>query len=108
MKGVFIWEIIRMSNFKLTEVYCTGNGSHKKYSLRNIYINPLHVVCLREDVTLGRLLSEGRLIDGLDSRQSFTQVTLSRANIQENVVVVGSLDEINRKLNIDNREILRG
>ena len=97
-----------MSNFKLTEIYSSGNGSHKKYSLRNIYINPLHVVCLREDVSLGRLLREGRLIDGLDTRQSFTQVTLSRANVQEDIVVVGSIDEINRKLNIDNREILRG
>ena len=95
-------------SFKLTEVYSAGNGISRKYSLRSIYINPQHIACLREEQVIKRLLGEGKLIEGLDHRQNFTRVTLNRSSIQEDIVVVGSIEEINRKLNIEARELLRG
>ena len=41
-----------MSNVKLTEIYSVGNGSEKTFSVRQIYINSSHVVCMREEQAL--------------------------------------------------------
>ena len=97
-----------MSNILLTEIYSMGNASQRKYSLRKIYINPDHVMCLREDEVLKGVLREGNLIPGLDKRQSFTRVTLNNNSMQQDVLVVGNLDEIYNKLQIESKNLLRG
>ncbi len=97
-----------MSNVMLTEIYSAGNGSQKRYSLRKIYINPNHVMCLREDEVLKKVLLEGNLISGLDQRQTFTRVTLNNNSMQQDVLVVGNLDEIYNKLQIETKSLLRG
>ena len=45
-----------------------------KYTLREIYINPKHVVAIRPDVRMRTQLKEGLLPEGMDERQSFTKV----------------------------------
>ena len=97
-----------MNNILLTEIYSMGNASQRKYSLRKIYINPDHVMCLREDEVLKGVLREGNLISGLDKRQSFTRVTLNNNSMQQDVLVVGNLDEIYNKLQIESKNLLRG
>ena len=97
-----------MNNILLTEIYSMGNASQRKYSLRKIYINPDHVMCLREDEVLKGVLREGNLISGLDKRQSFTRVTLNNNSMQQDVLVVGNLDEIYKKLQIESKNLLRG
>ena len=97
-----------MNNILLTEIYSMGNASQRKYSLRKIYINPDHVMCLREDEVLKGVLREGNLIPGLDKRQSFTRVTLNNNSMQQDVLVVGNLDEIYNKLQIESKNLLRG
>ena len=97
-----------MKNIRLTEVYSAGNGTGKQYSLRQIYINPDHVVCLREEEVLKRMLSEGRLIDGLDKRQNFTRVTVNNNSTQQDILVIGTLEEVYTKLHIEAKNLLRG
>ena len=49
-----------------------------KYTLREIYINPKHVVAIRPDNRMNTVLKEGLLPEGMDERQSFTKVFLDR------------------------------
>lgn len=97
-----------MKNIRLTEIYSAGNGSQKKYSVRQIYINPDHVVCMREEELLKKLLSEGRLVDGLDQRQNFTRITVNNNSTQQDILVVGGIDDVYNKLHIEARNLLRG
>ena len=96
------------SNVKLMEVYNGSQGVARTYSLREIYINPQHVICLRSEDGLERMLQEGRLVDGLDKRQKFTRVSVSNNSYEEDIVVIGSIDEIYKKLNTESRNLLRG
>tara|TARA_R100001460_G_scaffold30763_2_gene60654 strand:+ start:385 stop:678 length:294 start_codon:yes stop_codon:yes gene_type:complete len=97
-----------MSGIKLTEVYSVGNGSQKKYSLRQVYLNPNHIVYMREEEALQRLLSEGRLMDGMDKRQTFTRITVNNNSTQQDILVVGNVDAIYEKLKLETKSLLRG
>ena len=96
------------NNIKLMEVYNGSQGVARSYSLRQIYINPQHVICLRVETALETMLKEGRLIDGLDKRQKFTRVSVSNNAYEEDIVVIGSIDEVHKKLNTEARDLLRG
>jgi len=96
------------NNIKLMEVYNGSQGVARSYSLREIYINPQHVICLRVEADLETMLQEGRLIDGLDKRQKFTRVSVSNNAYEEDIVVIGSIDEVYKKLNTEARNLLRG
>jgi len=98
---------------KLTEVYKDNKFSDDgrladSFSLREIFINPEHIVCLREDETYKRLLSENRL-GQLDKRQIFTRVYLNRGQSGIDLVVVGTPETIQEKLGLhSNKQLLRG
>ena len=95
-------------NIKLAEVYNMGIGSESNFSLRDIYINPSHVIYLREDLNAKRSLHEGKFPSGLDERQEFTKITINKGNYGQDIIVVGTVEEIQKKLLIDRRELLRG
>jgi predicted RNA methylase len=95
-------------NIKFVEIYNSGAGTGRHtYSLRTVYVNPSHVVCLREDPDTSRLLEEGRLT-GLDERQSFTKISVNRGTYGQDLTVVGPIDEVYRKLDFDKRQLLKG
>ena len=50
----------------------------KRFTLREVSINPEYVVCVREEERMKRMLHEGYLPEGLDQRQRFTRVFLER------------------------------
>ncbi len=98
----------------LTEVV-SNNANHygssvatKSYTLREITINPQHVICLREDSTMPSRLTEGRLPEGMDSRQRFTKVILDKGQSGLELVVVGSPTQISEKLKVSTRTMLMG
>lgn len=98
----------------LTEVV-TSNSSHygssvatKKFTLREVSVNPQHVICLREDQTMVNRLNEGSLPSGLDTRQRFTKITLDRGQSGLELVIVGTPHQVREKLNISRAELLRG
>ena len=83
----------------------------KKYTLQEVSVNPLHVVCLREDSVMLKNLSEGLLPEGLDSRQRFTRVFLERGQSGIDLVVVGAPEQVRDKIyenETSKRELLRG
>ena len=96
------------SNIRFVELYNrSGTPTFKDYGLREIYINPDHVVCLREDFQSGRLLTEGTLPDDLAPRQQFTNVSLNKGTYGQDIIVIGPVQEVHQKL-YSQRELLKG
>jgi len=99
---VTLTEVVeRRTNYSSAEV-------QRSYSLKEVTVNPAHVVCLREDSGTAQRLQEGALPEGLDGRQRFTKVYLDRGQAGIDIVVVGSPAQIQERLGIDRRELLRG
>ena len=94
---------------KLTEIYETGRDHNvDAYSFREVFVNPEHIVCLREDEKYKRLLLEERLGD-LNKEQSFTRIYLNRGQSGIDVVVVGEPSLVQEKLGLGlNKQLLRG
>ena len=99
---VTLTEVVeRRTNYSSAEV-------QRSYSLKEVTVNPAHVVCLREDSGTAQRLQEGALPEGLDGRQRFTKVYLDRGQAGIDIVVVGSPAQIQERLGIDRRELLLG
>ena len=96
------------NNIKLMEVFSGAPGVSRGYSLREIYINPQHVICLRSEDDMEKMLQEGRLVDGLDKRQKLTRVSVSNNSYEEDIIVIGGIDEVYKKLNTEAKSLLRG
>lgn len=88
---------------RLTEVYEIPSVS--KYGMREVSVNPEHVVALRQDYVAKQALTEGRMPDGLSGHADFTRVYLNTGNL--NVVVVGSPGMVEEKLHTG-RRVLKG
>lgn len=82
--------------------------SGSSYSLREVTVNPSHVVCLREDSSMSQRLDEGRLPTDIDSRQRFTRVYLDRGQTGLDLTVVGSLQQTQERLGLSKKEMLHG
>ena len=65
-------------------------------------------MCLRPDMRATKLLAEGSLPDGLDDRQEFTKIQMSRGTGGLDIVVVGGIAIIEDKLNVVKRQVLKG
>tara|TARA_B100000287_G_scaffold227782_1_gene214811 strand:- start:3068 stop:3385 length:318 start_codon:yes stop_codon:yes gene_type:complete len=103
---VTLVEVVEVRNaYSQTTAEATRGAT---YSLREVTVNPNHVVCLREDGKMVQRLNEGRLPDNLDSRQRFTKVYLDRGQTGIDLTVVGSLQQTQERLGIDKREVLHG
>ena len=95
---------------KLREVYRDKTSTSVpmaalKYKFRDIFINPEHVIYIRQNSSMPRRLAEG-LVEGADSMTEFCTISLSRGQSGTDVVVAGSIEEINDKL--VGKEILHG
>lgn len=82
--------------------------ANQTYTLREVTVNPSHVICLREDSSMSSRLTEGNLPDGLDTRQRFTKVILDRGQSGLELTVVGAPTQVSEKLKLSARELLRG
>jgi len=92
---------------EVCEHLSAANSSQRKYSLKEIYINPKHVVSLREEESYKQKLVEGFLPEDLDTRQSFTRITLDKGQTGLDIVVVGSPGQIEDKIK-SSPHVLRG
>ena len=99
-----------MKGIKLVELYeqPTQRQTKDKWTLREVVVNPDYVVCLRPDARATVLLREGNLPDGLDARQEFTKIQMSRGTGGLDIVVVGAIGIIEDKLNISTQQLLKG
>mgnify|MGYP005814158661 FL=1 len=97
---------------KLIEIFrhnrlSEGKLATRQYALREIFINPEHVVYLREDETYKKILEEGFLED-IDDRQAFTKIYLNRGQMGIDLVVVGSPSIVQEKLGLNKQQLLKG
>jgi len=93
---------------KLTEV-CHNRTltTQKEYSLREVFVNPEHVIMIREDPNIQNLNEQGRLLEGLNPDHKFTKLTINRGHTGTEIIVVGCPHVIENTLN-EKRGLLKG
>jgi hypothetical protein len=79
----------------------------ERFDLREVFVNPRHVVSLREDGQTSKALNEGKLPDGIDPRQTFTKLTLDKGTVGLELTIVGSPSVVESKLK-SQRQVLNG
>ena len=85
---------------KLTEV-CHNNTltTQQDYTLREVFVNPEHVVMIREEQRMKHLNEQGHLPADLKSEHQFTKLTINRGHTGTEIVVEGAPDLVENKLN---------
>ncbi len=94
---------------RLTEV-CQNTytvPTAEDYTLREVFVNPEHVVMIREEQRMQKLNEQGKLPDNLDNSHRFTRLTINRGHTGTEIVVVGSPTIIENPIN-KNKKLLRG
>ena len=82
-------------------------GAQKSYVLREVFVNPEHVICLRPDEAALRRLRENKLPPDLDKRQEFTRIQMNSGHAGFNITVIGNPSAVEEKLRYT-KQILRG
>ena len=89
---------------KLTEVCSNGAvTTNKAYSLREVFINPEHVVMIREEKKLQELNESGNLAPGLSGAHRFSKLTINRGNTGTEIVVVGAPEAVESTIHAGKR-----
>ena len=93
---------------KLTEV-CNNAAvtSLHQYTLRDIFINPEHVVMIREERRLREINEGGSVLAGLDTNHRFSKLTLNRGTTGTEIVVIGAPEIIETQLK-SSKVLLKG
>ena len=93
---------------KLTEVCGTGAvTSGRRYSLREVLVNPEHVVMVREEHQMKSLNEKGMLTEGLDKEHRFSKITIDKGTTGTDIIVIGDPNAVEDVLNSRNY-VLRG
>jgi len=93
---------------KLTEV-CRNNTltTQQDYTLREVFVNPEHVVMIREEGRMRQLNEQGCLPAELADAHRFTKLTINRGHTGTEIVVVGAPEIVESSLN-KTKKILKG
>lgn len=89
---------------KFIEVY---ESKDHKYNMREVVINPSHVIALREDDNAKRALLEKRMPGGLSEDTSFTRVYLNSGNLNLSMVLANPISIVEQKLS-GSKTLLKG
>ena len=100
---------------KLVEV-CRASFAHTNidgnttgnYTLKEVFLNPKHIVALREDEKMKERLVEGKINAQLDKRQEFTKVYVDRGHAGFDITVVGNPSSVEEKISNTNKRLLHG
>tara|TARA_R110002153_G_scaffold54746_1_gene152301 strand:+ start:702 stop:986 length:285 start_codon:yes stop_codon:yes gene_type:complete len=92
---------------KLIEV--TQNSiTTKTYSLREVFVNPDFIVSMVPDINTKRLLTEGRLPEGLNTQTEFTRLVIHKGASGQEMIVVGAVTDVKTRLYSSSSSILKG
>jgi hypothetical protein len=92
---------------KLVEVYREKKlGASNIFTVREVYINPAHIVCMYDDPSMIRNLREGYLPDTLDQRQAFTRLHLNQGQSVTQMTVIGNVGATSEKLGLASKKQL--
>ena len=89
---------------KLIEIYnkrtfaSNVDGKVEEYSLREVFVNPEHVVCLRENNSLKTRLSETKLGQDIHEAEKYNKVYINRGQSGLDLDVVVDRSAIKKKL----------
>ncbi len=99
-----------MGLVKLTEVcHNTTITTQQDYTLREVFVNPEHVVMIREEKRMRQLNEQGLLAAGLKAEHRFSKITINRGHTGTEIVVVGAPDIIEGNLQpLHTKQLLRG
>jgi len=92
---------------KFVEIVQNHSAVGDSYNLREVFINPNHIVYIRDEPHMKQRLAEGKL-EGIDPRQEFTRIHLNRGNSGLDITVVGDVAAVNEKIRPGQQELLRG
>ena len=93
---------------KLTEVCNNGAvTTNKLYSLREVFVNPEHVIMIREEKRMKELNENGKVAAGLSENHQFSKLTINRGQTGTEIIVVGSPEIIETTLQ-SGKKLLRG
>ena len=85
---------------RLTEVHHNTTLTTKsEYTLREVFVNPEHVVMVREEHQIRNLNEQGMLTEGLDKKHRFSKLTIDKGTTGTDIVVIGDPVEIESALN---------
>lgn len=85
---------------RLTEVCGTGAvTTGRRYSLREVFVNPEHVVMVREEHQMRSLNEQGVLTEGLDKEHRFSKITIDKGTTGTEIVVIGDPNTVENALN---------
>jgi len=90
---------------RFTEIY--QKSGTNEYGMRDITINPQHVVAFREDPGVTTALNENRLPGGISKSVGFTRIYLNSGQFSLNVVVAGSPEMVEQKITTS-KKLLKG
>lgn len=88
---------------QLHEVTSRGDS----YGLSVVYVNPRHIISLRENARMRQSLLENKIKLGLNKYAEFTELTLSEGAETKSITVVGSPSEVQSKF-FKVKQLLKG
>ena len=100
---------------RFKEIYEVKGGSthpgmtayKKKFQTRDVFVNPSHVVCIREDHAYGGMLTEADCSAEIDAAASYTRVYMNRGQSGIDLVVEGTPSQVEKTLQMG-KELLYG
>ena len=94
---------------RLTEVCMNGAVTMpNNYILREVFINPEHVIMIREEKRIQELNEQGLVASELDTAHRFSKLTINRGHAGTEIVVIGAPDTVETKLQQNTNQLLRG
>ena len=95
---------------KLTEVCAQGAvTTQQQYILREILVNPEHVIMIREESCMRQLNEQSLIAPGLSTDHGFSKLTINKGHTGTDIVVVGCPEMIEECLNKSSTpKLLRG
>ena len=90
---------------KLTQI---KKDSFNMYRITSIYVNPKHIVFMSEESQMRQELVEGKIDLGLDKNITFTKIKINESANFSEIIVVGTPEMIESKINTSTKKLLRG
>ncbi len=94
---------------RLTEVCSQGSYTNsQQYTLREVYVNPEHVVMIREEARMQQLNEDGALPKELRADHRFTKLTINRGHTGTEIIVVGAPSIVEDSLTKNSKKLIKG
>jgi hypothetical protein len=94
---------------KLTEVCAHGAvTTQQQYVLREIFVNPEHVIMVREESRMKQLNEQNLIAPGLNAAHRFSKLTINRGHTGTEIVVIGAPEIVEQQLKTEKAKLLRG